>query len=87
MPQVTAIARAAAAVACEGIPVQPFIMVPLVATAAELKHQAALVAEVVTQVQAEQPPEGRGWQSPVGTMIEVGTGRISSVDRLMRVVL
>src|SRR3712207_3222401 len=66
--QVRAIFEAACTVQGEGMSVQPEIMVPLVSTAEELRHQAALINEVGRQVMSEQ---GMAIKYSVGTMIEL----------------
>jgi pyruvate,orthophosphate dikinase len=52
--QVRAILEAACACQAEGVAVQPDIMVPLVGTVAELKHQTGLIRETAAAVFAEK---------------------------------
>jgi pyruvate, orthophosphate dikinase len=66
--QARAIFQAAVTVAAEGVDVQPEIMVPLVAIAAELRHQDRLIRSVAEQVFHER---GRRVDYLVGTMIEL----------------
>jgi phosphoenolpyruvate synthase/pyruvate phosphate dikinase len=66
--QVRAIFEAAAQVQGEGLVVRPEIMVPLVSTAEELRHQSELVHEVARQVMGEH---GMKIEYTVGTMIEL----------------
>jgi len=72
-----AIMEAACAVAAEGKEVIPDIMVPLVGTLAELKHQVALVRETAAAVFAER---GDMIVVPyrVGTMIEIPRAALMS---------
>jgi pyruvate,orthophosphate dikinase len=67
--QVRAITRAAAALAAEGISVEPEIMVPLVSTVQELQAVAAEIAEVVAE--PESHVDGKPVQHQIGTMIEL----------------
>jgi pyruvate,orthophosphate dikinase len=67
--QVRAITRAAAALAAEGIHVEPEIMVPLVGTVQELQAVAAEIAEVVAE--PESQVDGSPVQHQIGTMIEL----------------
>ena len=67
--QVRAITRAAAALAAEGIPVEPEIMVPLVGTVQELQAVAAEIAEVVAE--PESQVDGSPVAHQIGTMIEL----------------
>ena len=67
--QVRAITRAAAALAAEGVGVQPEIMVPLVSTVQELQAVAAEIAEVVAE--PESHVDGEPVPHQVGTMIEL----------------
>jgi pyruvate,orthophosphate dikinase len=66
--QVRAIFEAAVTVSREGVVVRPEIMVPLIATEAELRRQRALIEEVAQEVLA-----GAGLELPylIGTMIEL----------------
>ncbi|HEX8145515.1 MAG TPA: pyruvate, phosphate dikinase [Pyrinomonadaceae bacterium] len=73
--QVRAIFEAACKVQGEGISVHPEIMVPLVSTEDELRHQAALINEVARQVMGEQ---GMTIQYSVGTMIELPRAALSA---------
>ena len=73
--QVRAIFEAACQMQGEGTTVQPEIMVPLVSTADELRHQAALIHEVARQVLGEQ---GMTIQYSVGTMIELPRAALSA---------
>ena len=66
--QVRAVFEAACQVKGEGLSVHPEIMVPLVSTAEELRHQAGLVREVAAQVAGEH---GMEVDYTVGTMIEL----------------
>jgi pyruvate,orthophosphate dikinase len=66
--QVRAIFEAACEVRSEGLDVQPEVMIPLVATAEEFRHQAALIREVAEQVMNEN---GIEISYLVGTMIEL----------------
>ncbi len=66
--QVRAIFEAACQVQGEGVVVMPEIMVPLVSTDEELRHQAALIHEVARQVMDEY---GMTVKYTVGTMIEL----------------
>ncbi len=66
--QVRAIFEAAAQVQGEGLVVKPEIMVPLVSTAEELRHQSELIHEVARQVMGEH---GMTIDYTVGTMIEL----------------
>jgi pyruvate, orthophosphate dikinase len=66
--QVRAIFEAAAQVQGEGLVVRPEIMVPLVSTAEELRHQSELIHEVARQVMGEH---GMTIDYTVGTMIEL----------------
>lgn len=66
--QVRAIFEAASEVKEEGVEVRPEVMIPLVSTAEELRHQARLVREVAAQVLKET---GAEIEYLVGTMIEL----------------
>ncbi|MGA9997002.1 MAG: putative PEP-binding protein, partial [Pyrinomonadaceae bacterium] len=66
--QARAIFEAACQVQGEGIVVKPEIMVPLVSTAEELRHQSNLIKEVAEQVMGEH---GMTIDYTVGTMIEL----------------
>lgn len=66
--QTRAILEAAISVAEEGIAVYPEIMLPLIATKAELDHQKALIDETAKEVFKEQ---GVSIPYVVGTMIEL----------------
>ncbi|MDQ3687384.1 MAG: pyruvate, phosphate dikinase [Acidobacteriota bacterium] len=66
--QARAIFEAACEVQGEGVAVVPEIMIPLVSTAEELRHQAGLVHEVARQVTGEH---GMNVAYTVGTMIEL----------------
>jgi pyruvate,orthophosphate dikinase len=66
--QVRAIFEAACQVKGEGNDVSPEVMVPLVSTAEELRHQAELIHEVARQVMNEH---GMTIDYTVGTMIEL----------------
>ncbi|MGB9180288.1 MAG: pyruvate, phosphate dikinase [Pyrinomonadaceae bacterium] len=66
--QARAIFEAACQVQGEGIVVKPEIMVPLVSTAEELRHQSNLIKEVAGQVMGEH---GMTIDYTVGTMIEL----------------
>jgi pyruvate,orthophosphate dikinase len=66
--QVRALFEAACQVHGEEIDVRPEVMVPLVATAAELQHQAALIHEIAKDVMGEY---GITLDYEVGTMIEL----------------
>ncbi|HEV2762568.1 MAG TPA: putative PEP-binding protein, partial [Pyrinomonadaceae bacterium] len=66
--QVRAIFEAACQVKGEGLNVHPEIMVPLVSTAEELRHQSGLIREVAAQVAGEH---GMEVEYTVGTMIEL----------------
>ncbi len=66
--QARAIFEAACQVSGEGLSVNPEIMVPLVSTAGELQHQAALIREVAAEVMGEY---GMTLDFKVGTMIEL----------------
>ena len=66
--QARAIFEAAAQVQGEGLAVLPEVMVPLVATAEELRHQAELIHEVAAQVMGDH---GISIDYLVGTMIEL----------------
>lgn len=66
--QARAIFQAATAMANQGIKVIPEIMVPLVGTPQELKHQVDLIHDVAMQVFAET---GMTVKYKVGTMIEI----------------
>ena len=66
--QARAIFEAACQVQGEGVVVIPEIMVPLVSTAEELRHQANLIHEVARQVMDEH---GMTIRYTVGTMIEL----------------
>jgi pyruvate,orthophosphate dikinase len=73
--QVRAIFEAACKMQGEGISVRPEIMVPLVSTEGELRHQAALVHEVARQVTGEH---GMEIEYTVGTMIELPRAALSA---------
>lgn len=66
--QVRAIIEAALNCKDRGVDARPDIMVPLIGTTAELKHQAALIRRVAEEVFAER---GKRIDFKVGTMIEV----------------
>ncbi|XP_052114312.1 pyruvate, phosphate dikinase, chloroplastic [Arachis duranensis] len=66
--QVRAIFEAAVSVSNHGIKVLPEIMVPLVGTPQELKHQVSLIRNVAVKVFSET---GSSLSYKVGTMIEV----------------
>ena len=66
--QARAIAEAAFDVMGEGIKIAPEIMVPLIATAGELKRLRAEIAAEVRRVHAER---GRAFEFTIGTMIEL----------------
>ena len=66
--QVRAIFEAAAEVFGEGVAVRPEVMIPLISTVEEFRHQAALVREVAEAVMKEQGVE---LEYLVGTMIEL----------------
>lgn len=66
--QARAIFEAACQVQGEGTVVKPEIMVPLVSTAEELRHQSNLIKEVAEQVMGEH---GMTIDYTVGTMIEL----------------
>ncbi|MDW8190975.1 MAG: pyruvate, phosphate dikinase, partial [Pseudobdellovibrionaceae bacterium] len=66
--QVQAIAGAAAQLVKEGISVQPEIMIPLVATAKEMRQLRALVEEEVKKVQQQMQIT---FDYAIGTMIEL----------------
>ncbi|HEX8845567.1 MAG TPA: pyruvate, phosphate dikinase [Pyrinomonadaceae bacterium] len=66
--QVRAIFEAACQVQGEGLVIHPEIMVPLVSTSEELRHQAALIHDVARQVMGEH---GMKINYAVGTMIEL----------------
>src|SRR5918912_1360840 len=66
--QTRAIFEAACQVRGEGVEVKPEIMVPLVSTAEELRHQSELIHEVARQVTGEH---GMNVPYTVGTMIEL----------------
>lgn len=66
--QTQAIIEAAIEVQREGIPVEPEIMIPLVATEAEIVHQKALIDQTAERIFSEQ---GVRIAYKVGTMIEL----------------
>ena len=66
--QVRAIFEAACEIAGEGLEVRPEVMIPLVSTPEEFRHQAAIVREVSRHVMNEQ---GMEIKYLVGTMIEL----------------
>jgi len=66
--QAKAIAEAAARLTKAGVKVYPEIMIPLVGTAAEFRHQAALVHEQVKEVMKKKKVK---FAYKVGTMIEI----------------
>jgi len=66
--QARAICEAAAELTRQGVEVQPEIMVPLVGTVAELKHQEKIIRRVAEEV---QQATGTEFHYSVGTMIEV----------------
>jgi len=66
--QVRAIMEAALNAKAKGVDAQPDIMVPLVGTVAELKHQSDLIKRVSEEVFAER---GERLDFRIGTMIEV----------------
>ncbi len=66
--QARAIFEAAVAVAKEGVKVYPEVMIPLIATAKEMAHQAAIVHRVAAEVFKEK---GKTVDYLVGTMIEL----------------
>src|ERR687883_129441 len=66
--QVRAIFEAACQAQGEGLSVKPEIMVPLVSTSEELRHQAALIQDVARQVMGEH---GMKINYTIGTMIEL----------------
>jgi pyruvate,orthophosphate dikinase len=73
--QTRAIFEAACQVQGEGGHVQPEIMVPLVSTEDELRHQATLIHEVARHVMGEQ---GMDIKYTVGTMIELPRAALSA---------
>ena len=73
--QVTAIIKAAIAVAKKGVKVFPEIMIPLVGHVKELRDQKAVVDRVAAQVIKEQ---GVRIKYLVGTMIEVPRGAMTA---------
>ena len=73
--QARAILEAAIEVRSQGVKVAPEIMIPLVGTAKELEHQAAVVRETARQVFAEKKRE---IAFTVGTMIEVPRGALTA---------
>ena len=79
--QVRAIMEAACAVAAEGVPVEPEIMIPLTGTVAEMKLTREMTDRVARQVLAET---GRKVAYSVGTMIEVPRAALIA-DRIARV--
>ena len=66
--QVRAIFEAACEVKNDGIEVRPEVMIPLISTVEEFRHQAALVREIAALVMKEQGVE---LEYLVGTMIEL----------------
>jgi pyruvate,orthophosphate dikinase len=66
--QARAIFEAACQVRGEGVVVTPEVMVPLVSTEEELRHQRELISEVATQVMGEH---GMDLDYKIGTMIEL----------------
>jgi pyruvate,orthophosphate dikinase len=66
--QVKAVFEAACEIQGQGITVKPEIMVPLVSTAEELRHQSDLIHEVAGQIMGEH---GMTIEYTVGTMIEL----------------
>jgi pyruvate,orthophosphate dikinase len=66
--QVRAIFEAACEVKNDGIEVRPEVMIPLISTVEEFRHQAALVREIAALVIKEQGVE---LEYLVGTMIEL----------------
>jgi len=79
--QVRAIMEAAVAVAKEGLPVKPEIMIPLVALESEMKVLGELIHRVAKQVIEES---GVNVEYKVGTMIEVPRAAIIA-DKLAKV--
>lgn len=79
--QVRAIMEAAVAVAKEGLPVKPEIMIPLVALESEMKVLGELIHRVAKQVIEES---GVNIEYKVGTMIEVPRAAIIA-DKLAKV--
>lgn len=79
--QVRAIMEAAVAVAKEGLPVKPEIMIPLVALESEMKTLGDLIHKVAKQVIEES---GVNIEYKVGTMIEVPRAAIIA-DKLANV--
>jgi pyruvate,orthophosphate dikinase len=73
--QARAIAEAAARLTKEKIRVLPEIMIPLIGTAAEFKHQAEIVHDKVRAVQKAQKIR---FQYLVGTMIEIPRAALSA---------
>ncbi len=73
--QVRAVFEAACTVQGEGVEVKPEIMVPLVSTEGELRHQAALIHEVARQVTGEH---GTTVEYTIGTMIELPRAALSA---------
>jgi len=79
--QARAIFEAAANVQQQGIKVIPEVMIPLVATRAELQMQADLVRKVATAVMAET---GQSIEYLVGTMIELPRAALTA-DKIAEV--
>ena len=73
--QVRAILEAAVAVQAEGVEVKPDIMVPLVGTIEELKHQTKMIRDTAATVFAEK---GQTVEYRVGTMIEIPRAALMS---------
>ena len=73
--QVRAIMEAACTVQEEGVDVQPDIMVPLVGTIEELRHQTAMIRETAAKVFEEK---GVTVAYRVGTMIEIPRAALMS---------
>ena len=75
--QVRAIFEAACEVVNDGIEVRPEVMIPLISTVEEFRHQAKLVREIAAQVINEQGVEV---EYLVGTMIELPRAALVAGD-------
>jgi pyruvate,orthophosphate dikinase len=73
--QARAIFQAALQVAKKGLPVKPEVMIPLVASAEELRRQKQIVLEEAKAVLGES---GSGVEYLIGTMIEVPRGALTA---------
>ena len=76
--QVRAITRAAAALAAEGVEVEPEIMVPLVGTVQELQAIDAEIDEITSE--PESQVDGETVRYAVGTMIELPRAAITAAQ-------